>query len=310
MSLSSQDRQKQVSIFKNSLKFQEAAAGVVIQRVAGSYLRRILKPLTLAREEVMRDAARKGFSEAKIVQAGETVDPNDVDVDRSDPLVAAIYSLNTIFSECRSKQVDMLSSVESVAVEFDEHGAPGHGCLLLAWKTGYDAAARTHATPKLVGAMTLHKFVKTPSFSTDDASISAGDMRILSGTHQEGAPNYFRKHLLYIDGLCATGGGGVGRVLVLHAYRYALMRKCTGIIALSFSKRATAVPESYKIFTAFGFTPIIPKANFKTRMYGTWFYIGLDAVTFRMVAEEGIKICTRRGFTEATKDKLVWRCPN
>lgn len=309
MSLSSQDRQKQVSIFKNSLKFQESAAGVVLQRITGSYLRRILKPLTQAREAAMRDAARRGLSEANILKAGDAVDPKDVEVDRSDPLVAAIYSFDTIFSECRTKQVDMLAGAESIVAEFDEYGAPGHGCLLLAWKIEYDTETRSHTAPKLVGAMTLHKFVKTSNFSTDDASISAEDMRILSGTHREGAPNYFRKNLMYIDGMCAKGKG-VGRVLLLHAYRYALMRKCTGVIALSFSRTVNAVPESHKIFTAFGFTPIIPKAKFNVRMYGTWFYIDLDAVTFRMVVEDGIKICTRRGFTEATKNKLVWRCPN
>lgn len=285
MSLRSQSPSRKMSIFNKALRFQEAAAGVVVQRVPGSYLRRILKPLLEAEER------------------GERVeDPLEYCPDPHDPLVHGIYSMNTVFADCKQKKVDMLSSAESIAKEFEIHGAKGYACLLLMWKTTFDAQARRLRDPVLVGAATLHKFKRTPTFSTNGASLSPQDDNTLNA--------YFRRNLLYIDAMCSTSAG-VGRLLVLHAYRYALTKKCTGLISLSYSFRSKAKPESKKIFEALEFQPIIPRASFQVRnMYGTWFYKGMDPVSFAGVLEKGIALCTRTGFTANTAETLVWRCPN
>ena len=82
MSVETQLLQKQISIFKQSLKFQEAAAGVVIQRVPSAYLYRILRPLIDAR------AAAPNEREANRIRA------MDHCPDRRDPLVHAIYNMD------------------------------------------------------------------------------------------------------------------------------------------------------------------------------------------------------------------------
>lgn len=294
MSLSQQTRERQISIFKQSLRFQESAAGLVVQRIPASYLKRILKPLVDARK------------------AGAVKSPKSLNPDPTDPVTSAIYDFDNHFKECRQKAVDMLSSVEAIADEYETDGASGHGCLLLAWKTDYDACTKKLCGPKLVGAMTLYKFKRSENFSTHGEGISEIDARVLGG-EEEGRQNLFRRNIMYIDALCAKGGKGVGRVMVLHAYRYALMKKCTGIVSLSFSSKANTPPESYKIFTDFGFEPLIPNATFHPsikNMYGTWFLMNLDTVTFNAVLESAIHICTRKGFTENTKSNLIWRCPN
>ena len=300
-----QTRERKIQIFKSALRFQESAAGIVVQRIPGSYLYRILRPLILARvdaEENGRDPDR--------------IDPRRFIPDGNDPLVNAIYNIDDIFSYCKSKSVDMLASAEGVAMEWKEDGAPGHGCMLLAWKTTFDNATKKLSAPQLVGAMTLHKFKPTVNFSTDRASLSDRDYDVLHGKTASGSNdirNYFSRNTMYIDAMCAKGKSGVGKVLVLHALRWALMRKCTGLIALSFSKRALKSgehPESYPIFTTFKFEKTIPRANFKVQMYGTWFFQSLDTIGFGNIMKEAVDICTRTGFTEKTEETLIWRCPN
>ncbi len=68
---------------------------------------------------------------------------------------------------------------------------------------------------------------------------------------------------------------------------------------------------SLGIFNALGWEKIIPTAKFKIqRMYGSWFYQGLDKVHFEGIIEDAINICVRNGLTDKTKDSLIWRCPN
>ena len=305
MSLESQTKERQTQIFKNALKFQESAAGVVIQRIPGSYLYRILKPLIQAREHAM--------------VVGE--DPNRIDPlshcpDTDDHLVNTIYNMDHIFAHCKTKNVDMLASAEAVAMEWKEDGAPGHACLMLAWKTTFNTDTRRFNEADLVGAMTLHKFKVSDNFSTDRSSLGDRDYQILHGHAASGSNetrNYFQRNTMYIDGLCAKGKGGVGKLLVLHAIRWAVMRKCTGIIALSYSRRQLGNgkhPESYPIFQSLGFEKTIPTANFRVQIYGTWFFQSLTSINFAGIIEDAVSICTRTGFTDKTSDKLIWRCPN
>lgn len=300
-----QTKERQAQLFKQSLRFQESAANVVIQRVTGSYLYRILAPLIRARTE----AEANGLNP-------DTINPSQFKPMRGDALVDAIYNLDSIFSDCKRKGVDMLASAEGVAMEWKKDGASGHGCLLLAWKTTFDSSSKRLRSPQLVGAVALHKFKRTVNFSTDNRSLSDRDGSILVGENSMGnneRRNYFGRNTMYIDSLCAKDQGGVGKILVLHSIRWAIMRKCTGIIALSYSKhrlKSGTHPESYALFSSFGFEKTIPTANFAVQMYGTWFFQPLDTLNFEKILKESIDICARTGFTEATKNNLIWRCPN
>jgi hypothetical protein len=306
MSLDGQTHERKVQIFKSALKFQESAAGIVVQRIPGSYLRRILKPLIDARKQAIRNGTNPN-----------RVNPRDLVPDTDDPLVHEIYDIDRTFSYCKGKGVDVLASAEGIAMEWEEDGAPGHGCMILAWKTTFDRDRKRTNPPELVGAITLHKFKSTHNFSTEKSQVGEHDFAVLSGQRHVGnneRRNYFSRNTMYIDALCAKGKGGVGKLLILHAIRWALTRKCTGLIALSYSNRkpknASDRPESYALFTDFGFERPIPKANFTVSMYGTWFFKPLNTLGFEQVLHDAITICTRTGFTDATKDRLIWRCPN
>ena len=296
--LHSQTPDKKLKIFKDALSFQESAAGVAIQKVPSAYLLRILKPLLVARE------AAPNVREANKIKA------MDHCPDPQDPLIHAIYSLDSTFSDAAKKGVDPLSSAEGIAAEHTEDGAKGNGCLFLAWKTTYNSTSKALNDPKLVGAMLVYKFKRTENFSTNAESFKANGNDTQVGDNVTLDP-FFRSNFIYIDTLVSSGSGA-GNLLALHAYRYAIAKKAKGVIALSYSKKrllANDRPESYKIFHNLGFTHLIEHANYKAQMYGTWFVSSLTDVALNGVLESGIKLCTRPGFTEKTKDQLVWRCP-
>lgn len=289
--LGQQTKEKKLKIFKDALQFQESAVGVVIQKVPSTYLYRILKPLLDAR------AAAPNETAANRIKA------MDHCPDRRDPLIHAIFEMDKTFASATKKGVDPLSSAEGIASEHTFDGAKGNGCLFLAWRTSYNSKTKKLDAPKLVGAMTVYKFKRTKNFSTDAAS-TGGDDATLDSFH--------RSNFIYIDTLVSSGAG-VGKLLALHAYRYAIMKKAKGVIALSYSKKRLTEnqkPESYKIFHDLGFTHLIEHANYTVQMYGTWFATLIDDVTpLSSVLDSGIKLCTRTGFTQKTEDQLVWRCP-
>ena len=289
--LSEQSKEKKLKIFKDALQFQESAAGVAIQKVPSTYLLRILKPVLDAR------AAAPNETAANRIKA------MDHCPDRRDPLIHAIYEMDKTFASAVKKGVDPLSSAEGIASEHTFDGAKGNGCLFLAWKTSYNPDTKKLDAPKLVGAMTVYKFKRTTNFSTNASSTGRDDATL---------DTFFRSNFIYIDTLVSSGAG-VGKLLALHAYRYAIMKKAKGVIALSYSKKrltGTQKPESYKIFHELGFTHLIENANYTIQMYGTWFATLLDDVApLSGVLDSGIKLCTRTGFTPKTEDQLVWRCP-
>lgn len=300
-----QTEQKQLTLFKHALQFEEVASQVVIQRIPASYLHRILKPLLRARDEA---------------ENPDEIDPASFIRSDMDDVERAIFTFDSTFAECKEKRVDMLSSMEAIARRWDIEKSAGEGCVFLAWKTTYGVkrdGTKGHRAPELVGAATVNRFRSWSDFSTDRSDMSAYDFGVLSGARPGGstqeqvaAKNYFQSHTMYIDSVCAKHKSGVGRVLVLHAIRYAIMKRCTGIIALAFSAYANKAPESKEIFKSLKFDTIIPKANFTSRLYGTWFYLPLSGRTYEHLVQSGaINVCTRSGFTPKTEDTLVWRCP-
>lgn len=263
MSFSEQTYSRKVQIYKQALRFQEIASGVFVQRIPARYLKRLY-------------------------------DSSDND----DIVVRALRNLDSIFPECKRKDVDMASSVEAVLSEFEEDKASG-GVVLLAWSVSFDAERKVMNTPRLVGITTLCTFGFTPNFSTDPASISSADQTRLRP---------YVGRWMYMDAMCSTQAG-VGRLLVLKAFQYAITQKKQGLIALSFSARRAPIPESKRIFTSLHFTPIIPQANFKIQMYGTWFAKSTSEVDLAGMAEDAVGVCTRTGLTAKTMDTLMWRCP-
>ena len=227
--LSDQSKDKQLRFFKDALQFQESATGVAIQKVPSSYLLRILRPILDAR------AAAPNELEAIRITA------MDHCPDKRDPLIHAIYSMDQTFRESVSKGVDPLASVEGIAAEHTADGAKSNGCLFLAWKTEYNPNTKRIDDPRLVGAMTMYRLKRSENFSTHAEATGNDDAAL---------DPFFRSNFLYIDTMVSLGAG-VGKLLVMHAYRYAIMKKVKGLVALSYSrKRLTggAKPESYKIF--------------------------------------------------------------
>ena len=113
--------------------------------------------------------------------------------------------------------------------------------------------------------------------------------------------------MVWLDALCSTLPG-VGRLLVMHAYAYSIAQKKAGLIALSYSRRRNAVPESKGIFQKLNFETVIENANFKTQMYGTWYARKTSEVDLDGMAHEAIRVFTRKGITNRTRDSLLWRC--
>ena len=289
--LSAQPKEKQLRFFKDALQFQESATGVAIQKVPSAYLLRILKPILDAR------AAAPNEREANRIKAMDHC-PN-----KRDPLIHAIYAMDQTFRGAVSKGVDPLASAEGVAAEHTIDGTKGNGCLFMAWKTEYNPNTKKIDDPKLVGALTIYKFKRSNNFSTHAEATGNDDAAL---------DPFFRSNFLYIDTMVSLGAG-VGKLLVMHAYRYAIMKKAKGLVALSYSKTRLAggaKPESYKIFHDLGFQHLVENANYTIQMYGTWFATALDDLSVvNNVLESGVKLCTRNGFTEKTADQLVWRCP-
>ena len=115
MSLNAQPNATKMQLFRRSLQFMDAAAGILVQRVPGSQLKRLLRE----------------------------------DADDDDPVVHALRRLDQTFGSCKDKAVDMLSSVEMIAEEYAEDGAKSGAAVLLAWALDYDTQSRGHRPPAL-----------------------------------------------------------------------------------------------------------------------------------------------------------------
>jgi len=247
-----QTHQKKLSIFRHALKLQALGAGVFLQKLPATQLRKL----------------------------GD-----------NDPVADVLDNLDSIFKSCKDKSVDMASSIEAMLEEDEKQRI--RGLVILAWRMDYDSTRRA-SKPKLVGALVMSDFVSTSNYSTDAESLG-GDYETLQP--------YFHK-AQYIDAVCSTHKGA-GRLLIMAAYDVALQRK-QGLIALSYSRRRNAVPESKKIFESLSFEPVIPTANFAIQMYGTWFYRSNSDLSLEGMSEDAVNVCTRVGLTRP--DSLIWRC--
>lgn len=291
-----EEHRKKMSFFRQILRFQEAVNGVFVQRIMANDLRRLLD-----------------------------------DPDSDDPVAQALSQLDTIFRHCTTElgPADggaVSSSVETVVEETRDdkaNGENGEGCVLLVWKMEH-TDGKHFAEPELVGIATLFRMKATAGFSTDSGSFnSPHQYSVLTpyfrgqNTHTVNEGRSFPDGLgikgkyMYLDVVCSKQKG-IGRLLILHAYRYAIMKKTKGLLALSFSKRALNAqrsPASYKIFQELGFETIIRNTNYRTAMYGHWVAKSTHNITFKGVIESLGDVCTRSGYTSATSNKLMWRCP-
>ena len=134
---------RKVQLFKRSLELQTVAAGVFIQKIPGSYLKRL-------------------------VETG---------ADASDPLVKGLRTLDKTFENCKQKLVDMASSLEAIVEEHQE--GSGSATVLLAWNLSFDATEKKMKEPELVGMATLFDFVSSERFSTLPSQMSESDFRTL-----------------------------------------------------------------------------------------------------------------------------------
>jgi hypothetical protein len=294
MSLDSEEHKKKMSFFRQILRIQESVNGVFVQRIMANDLKRLLE------------------------------NPQD-----DDPVADALGDLDQTFRYCTNElggNQAVLSSVESIVAEAADdksNGENGEGCVLLVWKIKH-LGGNNFSEAELVGIATLFRMKSCDSFSTLPGNFRGG------GQYNTLLP-YFRGRnantindgktfppglgikakYMYIDVMCSKQKG-VGKLLVLHAYRYAIMKKTKGLLALSFSKRALNAqqqPASYKIFSDLGFTTIIRNADYTTAMYGHWVAKSTLPITFKGVIDELGNVCTRSGYTERTQNNLIWRCP-
>lgn len=139
MSFDDQTVKRKITLFRQSLRFQEIAAGVFIQRIPIQYVKRLYRE----------------------------------DADDNDPVVRALQNLDDIFSEAINT-VDIKSSLEAILAENTKNS-----CVMLAWKMSFDAAGKKMNSPLLVGIATVSSFISTESFSTSDDDISPQDFRRL-----------------------------------------------------------------------------------------------------------------------------------
>lgn len=213
--------------------------------------------------------------------------------DTRDPVYVALRDLNRNFPGCVEKDVDMGGCVESLLLEYAED-KKGDGCALIAWAQEYPNA------PKAVGILTLHNFIRSDNFKTTSDYIGTRDYATLTP--------YYGNRYVYIDCMCSTKKG-VGRLLLNSALKYAISKKKTGVIALAFKQRASGTPESAPAFDKCGFTKLIPTANYRVQMYGTWYVKKVADISLDGIDERAFNVCTRTGFTPRTADNLIWRCP-
>ena len=277
MSFAEQPYKKRASLFKQALKFNEIGAGVFLQKVPAAYLKRLYR------------------GHNQILTFDESNDESESEDE--DPVIQSLQHLDDIFQGCKSKYVDMASSLEAILANHAEYSRSG-GCVILAWEVVYNSDKKEINTPRLVGMATLALFQNSPHFSTDRESLSTEDYNKLRP--------YAGKYM-YVDAMCSTKPG-VGRVLLLAAFQYSIQQKSAGLLALAYSSKRGATPESKRLFEQFGFDTIIPRANFKIqRMHGVWYAKPATEVAIDQMISKAFRICTRTGLTESSK--LMWRCP-
>jgi hypothetical protein len=184
--------------------------------------------------------------------------------------------------------------VESLLLEYAEN-KKGDGCALIAWAQDYPRA------PKAVGILTLHNFIPSDNFKTTNEYVGNRDYETLRP--------YFGSKYVYVDCMCSTKRG-VGRLLLNSALKYAIAKRKMGVIALAFKQRASGTPEAAPAFDKCAFRKLIPTANYKVQMYGTWYVKNVSDISLDGIDKEAFRVCTRTGFTPKTEDNLIWRCPN
>lgn len=217
--------------------------------------------------------------------------------DRNDPVVKALRQLNVHFADCKQQDVDMAGCVQSLLLEH-QRSKREDGAVMIAWSQTHDGRALSAMRP--VGVVTVHNFVESDNFSTTPEKLSASDFATLS--------RYFGSSYLYIDCMCSTQRG-VGRLLLQSAFAYAIQRKKTGVLALAFAQRANSTPQAAAAFDRCKFSKLIPRADFRVRMYGTWYLKLVKDVSLDGLSPDAVAVCTRTGLTQRTADSLVWRCP-
>lgn len=282
--LRAQDHSKKMRLFGQLLSAQSPLAnGVLVQRIMANDLRRLL-------------------------------DPNS-----DDPLAEYLADVDSIFEDCNNDLGDgaVASALEAIVEEAREdkrEGENGEGCVLLAWKMDDPTGA---GDMELVGIATLFRMKATPSFSTHREMFAKQAEYNRLVPFFEGRNNGaafpaglgIKAKYMYLDVLCSKQRG-VGTLLILHAYRYAILRKTKGLVALSFSKRpiANRPPQSYKIFEKLGFETVVRNTDYTVRMYGHWVAKSTQLIDFEGILEQIGQICTRPGYTDATSHKRIFRC--
>ena len=266
-----QPLKRRIQILKRSTQLLSVGTGCFVQRISANDLRRL----------------------------------RAADADPSDPAVRALKrsQMNRTFRRCTEARVLINDSIDSI-LQMHDNDRKSNSAMLLAWSYEFDNTSKRLKEPHLVGAATLTRFISHEDFSTHKDALTASDYKTLQ-------PYFSGKPYMYLDAMCSTKPG-VGRLLLLKSYEYALAKNAAGLVALSYTKTRGATPESKRTFERLGFDTLIETARFKPtylntyNIYGTWVVKKTDALGVSSIAEGGIRVCTRKGYTT---DTLLWRCP-
>lgn len=216
----------------------------------------------------------------------------------ADPLVRVLQKSNVIFKKCHMNDtIDMASSLESIVAEYKVDRAKGNGHVFIAWKMPFHQGDKKFTKPVCVGMATVYNFKESDNFSTTPAMMS--DYGRLRG--------YMDAGYLYMDSMCVLPEHpGVGTILVMNAYQYAMQRKLNGLIALSYSNSKKKTPASKRLFEKLEFQKIKVAAFRQENLNGIWFVKEMGLNDFAGFNTDALDVCTRKQFS--SPGKAMPRC--
>ena len=264
---------RQRGFLRHGSRQAELAAGVWVQTLSFAELHRILEPLLKERDE--ETAANRAPTLALINKL-------KAEYPEMHFLASQVLGMSETFREQSANKVNVLWSCESLLRDWlalsrpDRRAASKAACLLLAWQP------QKRGPPVLRGAMTTYPF--------RDECAAISTVGLSDENHQQLDDKLeSEKGWMYVDVIVsAADGSGVGKALLMNAFKAAKTKGLEGVIALSYKARPQD-PESAKyLFESATMTPMARADDAQTvfayehtmpdgdKQYGTWYVISSD----------------------------------
>lgn len=264
---------RQKGFLQHGSRQAELTAGVWVQTLSFAELHRILEPLLKERDA---ETAAQNAPTLGVINKLKAEYPD------MHFLASEVLGLSETFREQSGNKVNVLWSCESLLRDWlalsipDRRTASKAACLMLAWQP------QKQGEPVLRGAMTTYPF------HDECAAISTVGLSE-ENRRQLGDKLGAEKGWMYVDVIVSTtDGSGVGKALLMNAFKAAKTRGLEGVIALSYKSRPND-PESAKyLFESADMTPMARADDAQTvfayehvmpdgdKQYGTWYVISSD----------------------------------